>query len=234
MKKDILVIRDNPIKDRVHFFINNGTFRLNNTRSTDSGEYRLETFNSEGKSLWTRGLQLFIEAPVSSPQLSSECLSHGEMRVSCSSEGDGPQYSWTLDGQTLRDTETSPGDETNTITLKKGLSGDLTCTVRNHISSDTVSRRISYCPGLIYVTFTLSNGTKVSEWVNATGNTLCIESSTMATVTEAPICKTSTGPGVSVFVYFQLAEVFILLAVCLGSYCLYKTKTCPQEKDDGE
>lgn len=61
MKKDILVIRDNPIKDRVHFFINNGTFRLNNTRSTDSGEYRLETFNSEGKSSGIRGLKLFIE-----------------------------------------------------------------------------------------------------------------------------------------------------------------------------
>lgn len=61
MKKDILVIRDPPTKDRVHFFINNGTFRLNNTRSTDSGEYRLETFNSEGKSSGIRGLKLFIE-----------------------------------------------------------------------------------------------------------------------------------------------------------------------------
>ncbi|XP_014067988.1 uncharacterized protein isoform X5 [Salmo salar] len=225
MKKDILVIRDTPTKDRVHFFINNGTFRLNNTRSTDSGEYLLETFNSEGKSSGIRGLKLFIEAPVSSPQLSSECLSHGEMRVSCSSEGDGPQYSWTLDGQTLRDTETSPGDETNTITLKKGLSGDLTCTVRNHISSDTVSKRISPCPGLIYVTFTLSNGTKISEWVNAIGNTLCIESSTVVTLTEAPISKTSTGPWFNVFVYFQLAEVFILLTICLGSYWFYKKKT---------
>eukprot|EP00063_Salmo_salar_P093145 XP_014067980.1 PREDICTED: uncharacterized protein LOC106611878 isoform X2 [Salmo salar] len=195
MKKDIWVIRDNPIKDRVHFFINNGTFRLNNTRSTDSGEYRLETFNSEGKSSGIRGLKLFIEAPVSSPELSSECLSHGEMRVSCSSEGDGPQYSWTLDGQTLRDTEASPGDETNTITLKKGLSGDLTCTVRNHISSDTVSKRISHCPGLIYVNCTLSNETKVSEWVNATGNTLCVEPTTVKTVTEAHTSKTSTGKG---------------------------------------
>eukprot|EP00063_Salmo_salar_P093158 XP_014067993.1 PREDICTED: uncharacterized protein LOC106611884 isoform X1 [Salmo salar] len=193
MKKDIWVIRDTRIKDRVHFFINNGTFRLNNTRSTDSGEYRLETFNSEGKSSGIRGLKLFIEAPVSSPQLSSECLSHGEMRVSCSSEGDGPQYSWNLDGQTLRDTEASADDETNTITLKKGLSGDLTCTVRNHISSDTVSSRISHCPGLIYVNCTLSNGTKVSEWVNTIGNTLCIESTTVATVTESPISKTSTG-----------------------------------------
>ncbi|XP_071267304.1 uncharacterized protein [Salvelinus alpinus] len=232
-KKDKWVIRDTPI--RVHFFINNGTFRLNNTRSTDSGEYLIETFNSVGLASGTRGLQLFIEAPVSSPQLSSECLSHGEMRVFCSSEGDGPQYSWTLDGQTLRDTETSPGEETNTITLKKGLSGNLTCTIRNYISSDTVSRRILPCPGLIYVTCTLSNGTKVSEWVNATGNTLCVEPTTVATVTvtEAPVSKTSTGTGFNVFIYFQLAEVFILLTVCLGSYWFYK-KTCPQEQDDGE
>ncbi|KAM9413815.1 uncharacterized protein ACWYII_025447 isoform 2-T2 [Salvelinus alpinus] len=249
MKKDKWVIKDTPIKDRVHF-INHGTFRLNNTRRNDSGEYLLETFNSVGLASGTRGLQLFIEAPVSSPQLSSECLSHGEMRVSCSSEGDGTQYSWTLDGQTLRDTETSPGEETNTITLKKGLSGNLTCTIRNYISSDTVSRRILPCPGLIYVNCTSSNGTRVSEWVNATGNTLCVESTTVATVTvetttvatvatvESPTSKTSTehsaeisswaGTGFNVFVYFQLAEVFILLTICLGSYCFYKKKTCPQ------
>ncbi|KAM9413824.1 uncharacterized protein ACWYII_025450 isoform 2-T2 [Salvelinus alpinus] len=186
-KMDKWVIKDTPIRDRVHFFINNGTFRLNNTRRNDSGEYRLNTFSSNGR-MWTREIQLFIKAPVSSPQLSSECLSHGEMRVSCSSEGDGPQYSWTLDGQTLRDTETFPDDETNTITLKKGLSGDLTCTIRNYISSDTVSRRISHCPGT----------------------------------------------GFNVFVYFQLAEVFILLTICLGSYWFYKKKTCPQEQDDVE
>nr|XP_046181183.1 hepatocyte cell adhesion molecule-like isoform X3 [Oncorhynchus gorbuscha] len=177
MKKDKWVIKYTPIEDRLHFFINNGTLRLNNTRSTDSGEYLQETFNSGGVAQGTRGLQLFIKAPVSSPQLSSECLSHGEMKVSCSSEGDGSQYSWTLDGQTLRDTKASSDNETNTITLKKGLSGNLTCTVRNNISSDSISKRISPCPG------------------------------------------------VSVFVYFQLAEVFILLTVCLGSYCFYKKET---------
>ncbi|CAB1325227.1 unnamed protein product, partial [Coregonus sp. 'balchen'] len=180
-KNYILVITDITIKDRTHFFTNNGTFRLNNTRRNDSGKYLLETYHTNGTFIWTSGLQLFIEAPVSSPQLSSECLSHGEMRVSCSSEGDGPQYSWTLDGQTLRDTETSPGDETNTITLKKGLSGNLTCTVRNNISSVAISKRISHCPGLIYVHWTLSNGTKISEWVHATGNSLCVESTTLAT-----------------------------------------------------
>ncbi|XP_042181762.1 uncharacterized protein LOC121846922 [Oncorhynchus tshawytscha] len=189
--KATLVTRDTPIKDRVHFFINNGTFRLNNTQRNDSGEYLLIKYDSEGKTTGTIGLQLFIEAPVSSPQLSSECLSHGEMKVSCSSEGDGPQYSWTLDGQTLNDTDAPPDNKTNTITLKKGLSGDLTCTVRNNINRNTVSRRISHCPGLIYVNCTLSNGTKISEWVI----TLCVESTTVATVTEAPTSKTSTGKG---------------------------------------
>ncbi|XP_041751310.2 uncharacterized protein LOC121580321 [Coregonus clupeaformis] len=87
-----------------------------------------------------------LKSPVSSPQLSSECLSHGEMRVSCSSEGNGPQYSRTLDGHTVRDTEASSDNETNTITLKKGLSGDLTCIIRNNISSVAVSKRISHCP----------------------------------------------------------------------------------------
>ncbi|XP_041751307.1 uncharacterized protein LOC121580319 isoform X1 [Coregonus clupeaformis] len=193
MKNDKLVIRNRPIEDRVHFFTNNGTFRLNNTRRNDSGKYLIDTFYTNGTFIWTSGLQLFIEAPVSSPQLSSDCLSSGEMRVSCSSEGDGPQYSWTLDGQTLRDTETSPGDETNTITLKKGLSGNLTCTIRNNVSSVAVSKIISHCPGLTYANCTLTNGTKISEWVNATGSILCVEPTTV--VTEAPTSKTSTGKG---------------------------------------
>ncbi|XP_045073714.1 uncharacterized protein LOC121544508 [Coregonus clupeaformis] len=98
----------------------------------------------------TVSLQLMtIDTPVSSLQLSSQCLTHGEMRVTCSSEGDGPQYSWTLDGHTQRDTEASPGDQTNTMTLKRGLSGDLTCTVKNHISSVTVSKIISPCEDII-------------------------------------------------------------------------------------
>ncbi|XP_021439344.2 uncharacterized protein LOC110504833 isoform X1 [Oncorhynchus mykiss] len=193
MKKDKWVIKYTPIEDRVHFFINNGTFRLNNTRRNDSGEYLLQEYNSAGVAQGSRGLQLFIEAPVSSPQLSSECQSHGEMRVSCSTEGDGPRYSWTLDGQTLNDTDAPPDNKTNTITLTKGLSGDLTCTVRNNINSDTVSRRIVHCPGLIYVNCTLSNGTKISEWVNATGNTLCVEPTTV--MTESPTSKTFTGKG---------------------------------------
>ncbi|CAB1325234.1 unnamed protein product [Coregonus sp. 'balchen'] len=219
IKNDKLVIRNSTIKDRVHFFRNNGTFRLNNTTRNDSGKYLLEIFH-DGKPISTSGLQLFIEAPVSSPQLSSDCLSHGEMRVSCSSGGDGPQYSWTLDGQTLRDTEASPGDETNTITLKKGLSGNLTCTVRNNISSVAVSNIISHCPGLTYANCTLTNGTKISEWVNATGSILCVEPTTV--VTEAYTSKTSTVPEKVGMAAGSLAGVVLVLLMLLAVYCVQK------------
>ncbi|XP_070994717.1 uncharacterized protein [Oncorhynchus clarkii lewisi] len=231
MKKNKWVIRDTTIEDRVHFFINNGTFRLNNTRRNDSGEYLLEKYNSEGKynSDGTSGLQLFIEAPVSSPQLSSECQSHGEMRVSCSSEGDGPQYSWTLDGQTLNETDAPPDNKTNTITLKKGLSGDLTCTVRNNINRNSVSSRISHCPGLIYVNCTLSNGTKISEWVNATGNTLCVESTTVVTVTESPTSKIFTATKYIGMAAGSLAGVVLVLLMVLAVYCVQKKNKPPSK-----
>ncbi|GLD54949.1 uncharacterized protein AKAME5_002980700, partial [Lates japonicus] len=75
---------------------------INNLSGTDSGEYTLETFDSNGKRSEPQTLQLFIQAPLSSVLLVSECLSQGGTRVSCSSEGgDSPQYSWTLDGHTL-------------------------------------------------------------------------------------------------------------------------------------
>ncbi|XP_035618707.1 uncharacterized protein LOC118376126 isoform X1 [Oncorhynchus keta] len=218
------------IETRAHFFTNNGTFRINNTERNDSAEYKLETFNADGETLGTRKLQLFIEAPLSSPQLSSQCLTHGEMRVSCSSEGDGPQYSWTLDGHPLRDTEASPGDKTNTITLKRGQSGDLTCTVINNINSVTVSKIISPCEGLMYVNCT-SNGTKISEWVIATGNnTLCIERTTVAhtTVTNAFTSKTEATKEIIGMVAASLAGVVLVLVMVLAVYCVQKKKKPPK------
>eukprot|EP00063_Salmo_salar_P080652 XP_014055487.1 PREDICTED: uncharacterized protein LOC106604897 [Salmo salar] len=217
------------IETRAHFFINNGTFRIDNTERNDSAEYRLETFNLDGKALGTRRLQLFIEAPVSSPQLSSQCLTHGEMRVSCSSEGDGPQYSWTLDGHTHRDTEASPGGKTNTVTLKRGQSGDLTCTVKNNINSVTVSKIISPCEGIMYVNCT-SNGTKISEWVIATGNTLCIELTTEAhtTVTNAFTSKTEATEEIIGMVAGSLVGIVLVLGMVLAVYCVQKNKKPPK------
>ncbi|GLD67297.1 uncharacterized protein AKAME5_001865200 [Lates japonicus] len=129
-------------------------------------------------------LQLFIQAPVSSVLLVSECLSQGGTRVSCSSEGgDSPQYSWTLDGHTLTDAELLSGNhETNNIILKQDVSGCLVCSVRNHVSSVSRGEWIS----CIFINCTLSNGTHISQWVSAATNTLCIEPTT------APTTETST------------------------------------------
>ncbi|XP_026185502.1 T-cell surface antigen CD2 isoform X3 [Mastacembelus armatus] len=139
----------NLIENRSLFTPINGTFRINNLISTDSGQYDLQIFDSNGKLSEQRTLQLTIEAPVSSVRLVSECLSQGQKKVSCSSEGgDSPQYSWTLDGHTLRDTELLSGNnETNVIVLNQNVSGRLVCSVRNHVSRVSKEETISTCDG---------------------------------------------------------------------------------------
>ncbi|XP_044211192.1 T-cell surface antigen CD2-like isoform X2 [Thunnus albacares] len=143
--KDKIV--SNQMKDRSVFTPSNGTFRINNLNRTDGAEYILEIFDSNGQASEPRTLQLSIQAPVSSVLLDSECLSQGEMRVSCSSEGgDSPQYSWTLDGHTLTDAQLLSGNkETNNITLKQDVSGLLVCSVRNHVSNVSKEEKISTC-----------------------------------------------------------------------------------------
>ncbi|XP_025767836.1 hepatocyte cell adhesion molecule-like isoform X3 [Oreochromis niloticus] len=134
-------------EQRCLIFPGNGTFRLSNLKRNDSGSYTLQTFNSDGRTSGEWTLQLFIQAPVSSVLLVSECLSQGERRVSCSSEGgDSPQYSWTLDGRTLTDAELlSVNNETNIITLKQHVSGCLVCSVRNNVSNVSKEQKISTC-----------------------------------------------------------------------------------------
>ncbi|CAI5652031.1 unnamed protein product [Oreochromis niloticus] len=140
-------ILSNTIKHRSVFFPSNGTFRINNLSRNDSGDYTLQTFDSDGRMSDMRTLQLFIQAPVSSVLLVSECLSQGEMRVSCFSEGgDSPQYSWTLDGRTLTDAEfLSVNNEDNIIILKQHVSGHLVCSVKNNVNSVSKEQKISAC-----------------------------------------------------------------------------------------
>nr|XP_040030359.1 hemicentin-1 isoform X5 [Gasterosteus aculeatus aculeatus] len=137
----------NRIENKLLFTPSNGTLRINNLIRTDGGEYKLETFGSDGKSSGSRVRQLTIQAPVSSVLLVHECLSHGERKVSCSSEGaDSPQYSWTLDGDTLTDSQLLGGNkETNIITLKQHVSGRLVCSVRNDVSSHSKEETVSTC-----------------------------------------------------------------------------------------
>ncbi|XP_005467754.1 hepatocyte cell adhesion molecule-like isoform X1 [Oreochromis niloticus] len=144
--KNNTVIR-NVAEHRSLFIPTNATFRINNLNRNDSDNYTLQTFDSNGRSLGVWTLQLFIQAPVSSVLLVSECLSQGEMRVSCSSEGgDSPQYSWTLDGRTLTDAELLSGNnKTNNITLKQHVSGHLVCSVRNNVSDVSKEQWIATC-----------------------------------------------------------------------------------------
>ncbi|XP_041846443.1 uncharacterized protein LOC121643214 isoform X7 [Melanotaenia boesemani] len=182
----------NEMKDRSLFIPSNGTLRINNINRGDSGEYNLIMFDSQRRLTRTRTLQLIVEAPVSSVQLASECLSQGEMKVSCSPNGgDSLQYSWTLDGHTLRDTELLSGNnETNVLTLKQDVSGRLVCSVRNQVSSVSKEEDISTC-GFIFIDC-MSNGTRISMWVHKENKTLCDEPTTVTVGKDTESLKTST------------------------------------------
>ncbi|XP_044219289.1 uncharacterized protein LOC122990179 [Thunnus albacares] len=199
-RKDKIV--SNEMKDRSVFTPSNGTFKINNLIRTDGAEYTLQIFDSNGRDSGQWTLQLSIQAPVSSVLLDSECLSQGEMRVSCSSEGaDSPQYSWTLDGHTLTDAQLLSGNkETNNITLKQDVSGRLVCSVRNHVSNVSKEEKISTC-GFIFINCTLPDGTNISQWVFSANNTLCIDPTTtptMITDTTASSMDKETGITVSI------------------------------------
>ncbi|XP_039453971.1 uncharacterized protein LOC120432814 isoform X2 [Oreochromis aureus] len=196
------MILSNTIKHRSVFFPSNGTFRINNLSRTDS-------------------------APVSSVLLVSECLSQGEMRVSCSSEGgDSPQYSWTLDGRTLTDAELLPGNiKTNIITLKQHVSGHLVCSVENLVSKVSKEQRISTC-GFIFINCTSVNGTQVSGWVYEANNTLCIES------TSEPTTTTQTAVGNLPLISGVLSTLIIFLVVVGTAICAQRKKQNSKAKEE--
>ncbi|XP_076595942.1 uncharacterized protein LOC143326269 isoform X2 [Chaetodon auriga] len=253
-------ITSNLIGDRSSFTPSNGTFKINDLRWTDGGEYALKMFDSKGKTLKTLTLQMIVQAPVSSVRLVSECLSQGEMRVSCSSEGgDSPQYSWTLDGHTLTDAQLLSGDnESENITLKQDVSGQLVCSVSNRVSRVWKEEAISTC-GFIFIECTLSNGTYISQWVLEANNTLCIKPTTTSTTTtegkETSITVSNT-PSTNItlsnptvtpsstddpwFIRYLpimagvLSALLILLIIGVAVVCIHKKKqnNKPKEKED--
>ncbi|CAK6956564.1 uncharacterized protein LOC125894961 isoform X3 [Scomber scombrus] len=232
VKKNMIVF--NQMEDRSVFTPSNGTFRINNLNWSDGAEYNLIITDSKGKESEQRTLQLSFQAPVSSVRLASECLSKGEMRVSCSSEGgDSPQYSWTLDRHTLTDDQLLSGSkETNIITLKQDVSGLLVCSVRNHISNVSKEEKISTC-GFIFINCTSSNGTNISQWVYEANNTLCIEPTTTPIMITDP--KTSTEDHLPV-IGGVLAALMILLIIGVAVVCSQRKKQSnkPKEEEDGQ
>ncbi|XP_014846714.1 PREDICTED: uncharacterized protein LOC106920302 [Poecilia mexicana] len=213
----------NDIEGRNIFIPLYGTFSIMNLCRADSGSYTLETFDSDGRKIEEKNLQLIVEAPVSSIKLVPECLSQGQMKVSCHPDaGDSLQYNWTLDGRTLTDSELFSGsNETDVIVLRQNISGRLVCSVWNRISSLSTEKTISTC-GYIFINCTY-NETQISEWVLAEGNTLCVDA-------VAYSVEDMLGVLASVF----LALLF-LLAVGIGFICAHKKKhTFQVEKDNSE
>ncbi|XP_027863900.1 uncharacterized protein LOC114138708 [Xiphophorus couchianus] len=51
----------NTLESRSEFISNNGTFRISSLRGSDSGEYTLTFFGSDGKATGNRTLHLYIE-----------------------------------------------------------------------------------------------------------------------------------------------------------------------------
>ncbi|XP_032411480.1 uncharacterized protein LOC116714834 [Xiphophorus hellerii] len=162
------------LQNRYNFIPSNSTLSITSLSRNDSGTYTVETFDSDGKLLEKKTLQLVVGAPLSPVHLEHECLSQGQINVSClSEEGDSPlQYSWTLNGHSLTDSELFSGNNgTNIIVLRQNISGRLVCSVRNQVSFIFREIQISTCR---FVNCSV-NGTQISSWVFQENNSLCVE-----------------------------------------------------------
>ncbi|CAL8263972.1 unnamed protein product [Lota lota] len=141
--KTALIITDT----RYSFIVSTGIFTIKDVKRSDNGTYSMVIHNVGGIEIANVTWFLSIQAPVSSPHLSRVCLSRGQQRVSCSAGGDGPHYSWSLDGHPLNDTHLLSGPSTaSDITLELGL---LTCSVSNNTSNTAANITLSVCDVLM-------------------------------------------------------------------------------------
>ncbi|XP_062391955.1 uncharacterized protein LOC134079860 [Sardina pilchardus] len=126
---------------RWQFVPDNWTLIINPAERGDSETYRVYIYESTGRIVETNTVQLNIETPVSEVNLSVSCSANGERRARCSSNGDSPQYNWILDGRRLSEAEADLGPDNQTLLLN--VTGELTCSVRNHVSSHVSSANTS-------------------------------------------------------------------------------------------
>ncbi|KAJ3587806.1 hypothetical protein NHX12_011402 [Muraenolepis orangiensis] len=241
------------------FDLSTGIFTVKDIKRTDDAEYSIEIYHENGRSIAVGICSLSVQAPVSSPLLSLECLASGEQRVSCSAEGDALRYGWSLDGNPLVDTHLLSGSgATSHMTLKLGWSGVIKCSVSNDVSISTASTTVSVCVGFIYVNCT-SKGTSISQWVHRDNNTLCIETpEEPGNVNETGLIYvncTSNGTSISqstvhrdnntlcietpaqdverihIMINGFRVAIALLLTVALGVYCTRRKKTSKAPKD---
>ncbi|XP_067240014.1 uncharacterized protein [Chanodichthys erythropterus] len=144
-------VRNNTMKknqcdlfnNRSEVSVINGILIINGVIRADSGNYTLRLEDSDGSETST-DLQVIVEAPIGSVEVSIICSSSGVMRASCSSDGDPLLFSWTLNGDPLMDG--------NIIDLDEGTDGNISCSVKNHVSHQQKTVSVKHCPAsLVFV-----------------------------------------------------------------------------------
>ncbi|XP_016131959.1 uncharacterized protein [Sinocyclocheilus grahami] len=125
--------------NRTEVAVINGTLIINRVIRADSGNYTLSLYHCSNCSETSTDLQVNVEAPIDSVEVSISCSSSGAMRVFCSSEGDQILYSWTLNGGPLMDGNSS-------IDLDEGTDGNISCSVKNHVSHRQKTVNVKQCP----------------------------------------------------------------------------------------
>ncbi|XP_016426478.1 uncharacterized protein LOC107754516 [Sinocyclocheilus rhinocerous] len=127
--------------NRTEVAVINGTLIINRVIRADSGNYTLSLYHCSNCSETSTDLQVNVEAPIGSVEVSISCSSSGAMRVFCSSEGDQILYSWTLNGGPLMDGNAS-------IDLDEGTDGNISCSAKNHVSHRQKTVSVQPCPVL--------------------------------------------------------------------------------------
>ncbi|XP_029029950.1 uncharacterized protein LOC114869693 [Betta splendens] len=145
-------------------FLRSGDLILGTAAMKHSGSYVMEEFNSVGKLLKKLTFHLLIQAPVSQPVVSQLCLSPGQMKVSCSSEGEAAELTLTLDERMLSPTNCTGGNlplaesgaerhKPNvshvTVCLSARLTGSLVCTAWNMVSRQETLVHLKDCGDFI-------------------------------------------------------------------------------------
>ncbi|KAL1261518.1 hypothetical protein QQF64_006783 [Cirrhinus molitorella] len=120
--------------------VSNRTLIINHVIGADSGIYTVTILKPSGTQTFQGELQVNVEAPIGSVQVSIICSSSGVMRASCSSDGDQLLYSWTLNGDPLMGGNSS-------IDLDEGTDGNITCSVKNHINHGQTTISVKPCSG---------------------------------------------------------------------------------------
>lgn len=96
-------------------------------------------------------IYLCLSAPVLEPAISQLCLSPEQKIISCSSEGDEPEFMLFLDDNLLLQTTTKSTEKHSiskvTITLHAQLMGKLACIVQNNVSRRQKIILITSCTG---------------------------------------------------------------------------------------